>query len=290
MVTALFDHHIAVNPDPVAVTDWVSGMTDRYALRAYHGACVTRIKDASVEDVRVGGRHGRSGIGQDRCCAARAGGLSVAARSTRNGQPRSRSIRSRRSTTASAAKRAATTSGSFRRPRASISSPRSNGWPIAMASSSSTRTAPPRRESPASNAIGCCGCSTTRRRSTPRFLWEHEAKPRPHVPTCTSGASPTRPPRHFGLAMRPERGTGCASRRLERDLPPPSSIVPASRCADGRGPVDRLRARVMFPLADPQGRVRGFGGRQMPGGEPPKYKNSPDGPAFRKERHRVRAR
>ncbi len=35
MVTALFDHHIAVNPDPVAVTDWVSGMTDRYALRAY---------------------------------------------------------------------------------------------------------------------------------------------------------------------------------------------------------------------------------------------------------------
>ncbi len=49
-----------------------------------------------------------------------------------------------------------------------------------------------------------------------------------------------------------------------------------------RGPVDRLRARVMFPLADPQGRVRGFGGRQMPGGEPPKYKNSPDGPAFRK--------
>ncbi len=49
-----------------------------------------------------------------------------------------------------------------------------------------------------------------------------------------------------------------------------------------KGPVDRLRARVMFPLADNQGRVRGFGGRQMPGGEPPKYKNSPDGPVFRK--------
>ncbi len=49
-----------------------------------------------------------------------------------------------------------------------------------------------------------------------------------------------------------------------------------------RGGTDRLRSRVMFPLSDPQGRVRGFGGRQMPGGEPPKYKNSPDGPVFRK--------
>ena len=35
MVDALFNHHMAVNPDPVAVTDWVSGMTDRYALRAF---------------------------------------------------------------------------------------------------------------------------------------------------------------------------------------------------------------------------------------------------------------
>ena len=49
-----------------------------------------------------------------------------------------------------------------------------------------------------------------------------------------------------------------------------------------QGPVDRLRARIMFPLSDPQARVRGFGGRQMPDGEPPKYKNSPDGPMFRK--------
>ena len=38
----------------------------------------------------------------------------------------------------------------------------------------------------------------------------------------------------------------------------------------------------MFPLADVRGRVRGFGARQMPGGEPPKYLNSPEGPLFRK--------
>jgi dGTPase len=34
-VRALFDHHLARSGDPVAVTDWVSGMTDRYAERAY---------------------------------------------------------------------------------------------------------------------------------------------------------------------------------------------------------------------------------------------------------------
>ena len=49
-----------------------------------------------------------------------------------------------------------------------------------------------------------------------------------------------------------------------------------------RGPVDRFRGRLMFPLADVRGRVRGFGARQMPGGEPPKYLNSPEGPLFRK--------
>jgi dGTP triphosphohydrolase len=34
-VRALFDHHLARRGDPVVVTDWVSGMTDRYAERAY---------------------------------------------------------------------------------------------------------------------------------------------------------------------------------------------------------------------------------------------------------------
>ena len=68
-------------------------------------------------------------------------------------------------------------------------------------------------------------------------------------------------------------GKGFSSSELDR----------AGLSVRGRqGPVDRLRARIMFPLCDPQARVRGFGGRQMPGGEPPKYKNSPDGPVFRK--------
>jgi DNA primase len=49
-----------------------------------------------------------------------------------------------------------------------------------------------------------------------------------------------------------------------------------------RGPLDRFRGRLMFPLADARGRVRGFGARQMPGGDPPKYLNSPEGVMFHK--------
>jgi DNA primase len=45
---------------------------------------------------------------------------------------------------------------------------------------------------------------------------------------------------------------------------------------------DRFRERLIFPLADARGRVRGFGARQMPGGRPPKYLNTSDGAVFRK--------
>jgi len=45
---------------------------------------------------------------------------------------------------------------------------------------------------------------------------------------------------------------------------------------------DRFRERMIFPLADARGKVRGFGARQMPGGRPPKYLNTADGPVFKK--------
>ena len=47
---------------------------------------------------------------------------------------------------------------------------------------------------------------------------------------------------------------------------------------------DRFRSQIIFPLADPRGRVRGFAGRTM-GGEGdrrPKYVNSPEGELFHK--------
>lgn len=48
-----------------------------------------------------------------------------------------------------------------------------------------------------------------------------------------------------------------------------------------RGPYERFRNRVMFPIGDGRGRVIGFGGRLLAPGEP-KYLNSPETPLFRK--------
>ena len=45
---------------------------------------------------------------------------------------------------------------------------------------------------------------------------------------------------------------------------------------------DFFTSRIMFPIADSQGRVMGFGGRTLDPGERAKYVNSPEGPNFRK--------
>ena len=50
---------------------------------------------------------------------------------------------------------------------------------------------------------------------------------------------------------------------------------------------DRFRSQIIFPLADPRGRVRGFAGRTLggdPGDRRPKYVNSPESELFHKGR------
>ena len=55
------------------------------------------------------------------------------------------------------------------------------------------------------------------------------------------------------------------------------------RSKDGSGRVyDRFRGRIMFPSADPRGRVLGFGARAMRENQPPKYLNSSDGELYHK--------
>src|SRR5262249_204560 len=49
------------------------------------------------------------------------------------------------------------------------------------------------------------------------------------------------------------------------------------------GLYDRFRGRVMFPIADSQGRAIAFGGRVMGEGEP-KYLTSPEAPVYTKGR------
>ena len=47
---------------------------------------------------------------------------------------------------------------------------------------------------------------------------------------------------------------------------------------------DSFRARLLFPIFDPSGKPVGFGGRVLPDGEGPKYKNSVDNAVYRKSR------
>ena len=169
VVEDLFRHHLA-GSDPVAATDWVAGMTDRYALRAHSGARLRRVSTItreSLEALRGRGRHGRPGR---RPHAASPLGRPVrraGARSTTSARRRSRSTRSRRSTTASAASGAATTSRSCARPRTSTSPRRSRRWPTATASGSSTSSRRRPTSAAGPSAAGSCASWTMRPASTP---------------------------------------------------------------------------------------------------------------------------
>jgi DNA primase len=47
---------------------------------------------------------------------------------------------------------------------------------------------------------------------------------------------------------------------------------------------DRFRARIVFPVRDPRGRVQGFGARALRKDQRPKYLNSPESELYRKKR------
>lgn len=47
---------------------------------------------------------------------------------------------------------------------------------------------------------------------------------------------------------------------------------------------DSFRGRVLFPIFDAQGKAVGFGGRVLPGGDGPKYKNSSESTVYAKSR------
>ena len=63
-------------------------------------------------------------------------------------------------------------------------------------------------------------------------------------------------------------------------------LVAAGLAQRGRsaGLYDRFRGRVMFPLADPRGRVLGFGARQLGEGRGPKYLNTSENEIYHKGR------
>ncbi len=77
--------------------------------------------------------------------------------------------------------------------------------------------------------------------------------------------------RRFGATDESRRALSASGLIIERDAPRPGS----------EPWYDRFRDRIMFPIRDPRGRVLGFGGRVLEGGEP-KYLNSPETVLFHK--------
>lgn len=88
----------------------------------------------------------------------------------------------------------------------------------------------------------------------------------------------------FAIGFAPAGRTAllCAAQSAgfsEKEL---SDVGLVSR-ARGGGPLqDRFRGRLMFPVCDMQGRVRGFGARKLGPARGPKYVNSPGSAIYRK--------
>ncbi len=72
----------------------------------------------------------------------------------------------------------------------------------------------------------------------------------------------------------------------QRDGFAPEELAVAGLAQRGRGGslYDRFRGRIMFPLADPRGRVLGFGARALRESQQPKYLNTAEGELYHKRR------
>ncbi|GMV81610.1 MAG: hypothetical protein AMXMBFR7_27940 [Planctomycetota bacterium] len=88
----------------------------------------------------------------------------------------------------------------------------------------------------------------------------------------------------FGLGYAPAQGSPVL-KRLQAQKAPLKALERAGLIGlreDG-SPYDYFRERLMFPIADSQGRVIGFGGRILGDGQP-KYLNTRETPLFEKSR------
>jgi len=88
--------------------------------------------------------------------------------------------------------------------------------------------------------------------------------------------------RHYRIGWAPDDWD-----QLTKALPfPPKVLRDAGLGRESKrgGTNDFFRARVLFPIFDPQGDPIGFGGRMLPGGRPPKYQNTPETALYRKSK------
>ena len=280
VIARIFEHLVARGDDPDAIVEFVSGMTDRFALALRGDArLVARIKDASVEAVKqaadivalveartrlrkVGGRYtGLCPFHQEKTpsFSRLAGSRHV---------PLLRLRRRRRRDLVRRGERG-------RRLRRA----RSSGSPTASTCRSSTRSRRRRPTPRAGGASGCTRCSSRRRRST--SATSGTARPASRC-ARTSRARGLEEPicREFRLGLSPG-GNSLVRKAREKGFT--QDELAAAGLVSRRGG-DYFANRLMFPLADARGRVVGFQARKLREDDPlrGKYVNSPEGELFHK--------
>ncbi|WP_456413817.1 DNA primase [Oceanithermus profundus] len=88
----------------------------------------------------------------------------------------------------------------------------------------------------------------------------------------------------YALGFAPKRWDGLVNFLKRHDVPLKLGLE-AGVLAEKDGRVyDRLRARVVFPIRDPMGRVVAFTGRAISDEDAPKYLNTPESDVFKKNR------
>lgn len=87
----------------------------------------------------------------------------------------------------------------------------------------------------------------------------------------------------FGVGASPDRWDGLLATIEKKGLDPRAfDAAGLLKTRDSGGRYDALRHRLIFPIHDQIGRVIAFGGRRINDEDDPKYLNSPETPAFRK--------
>ncbi|MFL5892381.1 MAG: DNA primase [Solirubrobacterales bacterium] len=117
------------------------------------------------------------------------------------------------------------------------------------------------------------------------YLWSdvgEAAKARQYLATRGLGEEVLRA---FGVGYAPSAWDQVLTRGQQAGFGVPE-LQAAGLAQKGRkgGHYDRFRARIMFPVRDPRGRVQGFGARALRPDTKPKYLNSPEGELYRKSR------
>jgi DNA primase len=87
--------------------------------------------------------------------------------------------------------------------------------------------------------------------------------------------------RAFGLGFHPDHPTLLLTALTERGIEPEAAHTLGLLFRKREKWIGGMRGRLIFPICDSQGKVRGFGARSI-NAQPPKYINSPDSPFFHK--------